>query len=152
MIPLNERHLKRLLSEYVRYYHEDRTISDWKKTRRTNAPCRNRVMTLRSYPFAGLAVCIIVTIWPPKYRSCFSVMNFEKSRKSCLKPFAIRLRPNTPESTEFCPRLISRADSKTRPRIRLTRCAFLILARHRCGFHFGEAHVDPVNMVGRAHY
>src|SRR5580765_3802316 len=25
VIPLNERHLKRLLSEYVRYYHEDRT-------------------------------------------------------------------------------------------------------------------------------
>ena len=25
MVPLNERHLKRLLSEYVRYHHEDRT-------------------------------------------------------------------------------------------------------------------------------
>jgi len=25
VIPLNEAHLKRLLSEYVRYYHEDRT-------------------------------------------------------------------------------------------------------------------------------
>jgi putative transposase len=25
MIALDERHLKRLLSEYVRYYHEDRT-------------------------------------------------------------------------------------------------------------------------------
>ena len=25
IIPLNERHLKRLLSEYIRYYHEDRT-------------------------------------------------------------------------------------------------------------------------------
>lgn len=25
VIPLNERHLKRLLSEYIRYYHEDRT-------------------------------------------------------------------------------------------------------------------------------
>jgi transposase InsO family protein len=25
IIPINERHLKRLLSEYIRYYHEDRT-------------------------------------------------------------------------------------------------------------------------------
>lgn len=25
VIPLNERHLKRLLTEYVAYYHEDRT-------------------------------------------------------------------------------------------------------------------------------
>jgi transposase InsO family protein len=25
VIPVNERHLKRLLSDYVRYYHEDRT-------------------------------------------------------------------------------------------------------------------------------
>jgi putative transposase len=25
VIPFSERHLKRLLSEYVRYYHEDRT-------------------------------------------------------------------------------------------------------------------------------
>ncbi len=25
MIPLNERHLKRLLTEYIRYYHVDRT-------------------------------------------------------------------------------------------------------------------------------
>lgn len=25
MIVLNERHLKRLMAEYVRYYHEDRT-------------------------------------------------------------------------------------------------------------------------------
>ena len=25
MIVLNERHLKRLMNEYVRYYHEDRT-------------------------------------------------------------------------------------------------------------------------------
>ena len=25
VIPVNERHLKRLLAEYIRYYHEDRT-------------------------------------------------------------------------------------------------------------------------------
>jgi transposase InsO family protein len=31
VIPLNERHLRRLLSEYVRYYHEDRTHLSLKK-------------------------------------------------------------------------------------------------------------------------
>lgn len=31
VIPLNERHLKRLLSEYVRYYHSDRTHLGLKK-------------------------------------------------------------------------------------------------------------------------
>jgi hypothetical protein len=29
VIALNERHLKRLVSEYVRYYHEDRPILAW---------------------------------------------------------------------------------------------------------------------------
>jgi putative transposase len=28
IVALNERHLKRLLTEYVRYHHEDRRISD----------------------------------------------------------------------------------------------------------------------------
>jgi hypothetical protein len=31
VIVLNERHLKRLTREYVRYYHDDRTILDWTK-------------------------------------------------------------------------------------------------------------------------
>jgi putative transposase len=35
VIPLNERHLKRLVSEYVRYYHEDRTHLGLKK----DTPC-----------------------------------------------------------------------------------------------------------------
>jgi len=42
IIPLNERHLKRLLSEYVRYYHEDRTHlglgKDTPATRTTEQP------------------------------------------------------------------------------------------------------------------
>jgi hypothetical protein len=29
VIALNERHLKRLVCEYVRYYHEDRTHLGW---------------------------------------------------------------------------------------------------------------------------
>ena len=32
VITLNERHLKRLMSEYVRYYHEDRTIWTSRRT------------------------------------------------------------------------------------------------------------------------
>ncbi len=30
---MNERHLKRLLSDYVRYYQEDRTHLDWGRER-----------------------------------------------------------------------------------------------------------------------
>jgi putative transposase len=47
VIPLNERHLKRLLSEYVSYYHEDRThIGLSKRTPggRTPTPCRGRLI------------------------------------------------------------------------------------------------------------
>jgi putative transposase len=40
VVPLNERHLRRLLSEYVRYYHEDRTHLSLKKD--TPASRKNR--------------------------------------------------------------------------------------------------------------
>ena len=42
VIALNERHLKRLLSEYVRYYHEDRTHLGLGKG---TPQCRSRTMT-----------------------------------------------------------------------------------------------------------
>jgi len=48
VIVLNERHLKRLLSEYVRYYHEDRThlgLSKETPGRRIRSASRGRVIT-----------------------------------------------------------------------------------------------------------
>jgi putative transposase len=43
VIPVNERHLKRLLSEYIRYYHEDRThLGLAKRTPGNRVPLTNR--------------------------------------------------------------------------------------------------------------
>jgi len=39
IIPLNERHLKRLLSEYIRYYHFDRTHLGLGKDTPHSRPC-----------------------------------------------------------------------------------------------------------------
>jgi putative transposase len=41
IIPLNERHLKRLLSEYIRYYHFDRTHLGLEKDTPHDRPCTN---------------------------------------------------------------------------------------------------------------
>ena len=45
VIVLNEQHLKRLLSEYVRYYHEDRTHLGLAKDTPTGRPAENRCGT-----------------------------------------------------------------------------------------------------------
>jgi hypothetical protein len=42
VIILNERHLKRLLSEYVRYYHEDRTHFGLQKETPHRRPTQHR--------------------------------------------------------------------------------------------------------------
>ena len=41
VIVLNERHLKRLMSEYVRYYHDDRTHLGLEKQTPASATCAN---------------------------------------------------------------------------------------------------------------
>ena len=66
IIAVNERHLKRLLSEYVRYYHEDRTnLGLWKETRRTGfLPRASAASFLRH----GSAVCITATTELPSVR------------------------------------------------------------------------------------
>ena len=56
VIVLNERHLKRLVAEYVRYYHEDRTHLGLAKDTPASRPvsireaCGNRI---RSFPRVG---------------------------------------------------------------------------------------------------
>lgn len=57
VVPLNERHLKRLLSEYVRYYHEDRTHLGLEKdtpNRRLTAGIGHRSHVVSSPRLGGL--------------------------------------------------------------------------------------------------
>jgi transposase InsO family protein len=58
--PLNERHLKRLLSEYIRYYHFDRTHLGLEKDTPHDRPCTNPV-TPKSCLSQDSVGCIIVT-------------------------------------------------------------------------------------------
>jgi putative transposase len=53
VIALNERHLKRLLSDYVRYYHEDRTHLGLDKGTPNYRPCSASLGSVISYPRLG---------------------------------------------------------------------------------------------------
>jgi transposase InsO family protein len=60
IIAMNERHLKRLLSEYIRYYHEDRThLGLGKATPENRIPSRGSGAA--SFLSRGSAACIIGT-------------------------------------------------------------------------------------------
>src|SRR6266849_4725963 len=52
-IALNERHLKRLLSDYVRYYHEDRTHLGLNKETPNRRPCSAMLGGVISCPRLG---------------------------------------------------------------------------------------------------
>jgi len=55
VIVLNERHLKRLMSEYVLYYHEDRTHLGLAKDTPAGRPVAIRTTVgKRTYPFPRL--------------------------------------------------------------------------------------------------
>ena len=60
VIVLNERHLKRLMAEYVRYYLEDRTHLGLAKDTRL-APAHGA--QARFSPFLVSVACIIATQW-----------------------------------------------------------------------------------------
>jgi hypothetical protein len=71
VIAVNERHLKRLLSEYVRYYHEDRThLGLGKGTPSCRTPSRSsgRVLS-QERPGGG---CIIDMIGLPDTDQLFT--------------------------------------------------------------------------------
>jgi len=64
VIPLNERHLRRLLAEYIRYYHDDRTHLGLAKdtpTRRTPAKRSQQEAAWSRYP--DWVDCITATPW-----------------------------------------------------------------------------------------
>ena len=72
MIVLNERHLKRLMAEYVRYYHEDRThLGLVKDTPAGRLSADRPVMEILYDHSRDSAACIIATHWQRRRRLCF---------------------------------------------------------------------------------
>jgi hypothetical protein len=73
VIALNERHLKRLLAEYVSYHHEDRThLGLGKET----PGCRTRCVTSgRVLPMTDWAGCTTVMIGRPSPKTFPSILN-----------------------------------------------------------------------------
>ena len=73
VIILNERHLKRLLSCYLLYYHEDRIISDSRRTRQQAGLQRSALgPSARFNPFRDSVGCTIVMRWQLRLKSYFS--------------------------------------------------------------------------------
>jgi transposase InsO family protein len=64
VIALNERHLRRLLAEYVRYYHEDRTHLGLQK--QSVVLLQPKEGWHRLYRKHVWVDCIIATMWPPE--------------------------------------------------------------------------------------
>jgi transposase InsO family protein len=65
VIVLTRHHLKRLINEYVRYYHEDRTHLGLDKQLRRAATQRKQAPAVKSSPYHGSVDCIIAITWPP---------------------------------------------------------------------------------------
>jgi hypothetical protein len=73
VIILNERHLKRLMSSYLLYYHEDRThLGLAKDTPQVGLQKFARRVKARFNPFRDSAACTIVMRWPRRLKSHFS--------------------------------------------------------------------------------
>ena len=70
LLDVNERHLKRLLSSYLLYYHEDRTISDGQRTRQhVVQPKFGLRVKARFNPFRDSAGFTIATRWQRRLKS-----------------------------------------------------------------------------------
>ena len=82
MIILNERHLKRLMSSFLLYYHEDRThLGLAKDTPAGRATEIRSAGESRIQSFRESAGCTIVMRWQRRFKSCFS-----ESQILILKP------------------------------------------------------------------
>jgi transposase InsO family protein len=91
VIVLNERHLKRLMTEYIRYYHDDRTHLGLKK----QTPAGRQAVAssvggrkVISIPRLSVA-CIIATTSPSEllFRTSFNEVD-EEPREKCVRWFA----------------------------------------------------------------
>jgi hypothetical protein len=95
VIPLGERHLKRLLSEYVRYYHADRTHMGRAKDTPDGRDIAKLTDTSRilSFPRAGRLAsslqpsCLIATI--VLQSAVFRIFSFQE--RVCLYFLSVRL-------------------------------------------------------------
>jgi len=68
VIPFNKRHLKRLMTEYVRYHHDDRThLGLDKQTPASRKAVIALYRTRKSSPYPSSVVCIIATISRPSF-------------------------------------------------------------------------------------
>ena len=82
--------------EYIRYYHEDRTHLALKKEHlRAVKLWRPLIHIVESYRLQGLAVCIIVMIWPPEpaFEKTPRSSTRDGARDVVAKPFAASLAP-----------------------------------------------------------
>jgi putative transposase len=67
VIILNERHLKRLMADYIRYYHEDRTHLALEKRTPADRPVIENPCPSAEFSLCpDSATCIIATIWRPE--------------------------------------------------------------------------------------
>ena len=87
VIAVNERHLKRLLSEYVSYYHEDRTHLGLEKG--TPAGEFGPLSPVASCLTSDSADCIIVTIGLPDPANLSPILNIYV-RRMCPGPRLMR--------------------------------------------------------------
>ena len=79
VIPLGERHLKRLLADYVRYFHQDRTHLGLQRIRRITAPWRSRARSLSFCRSLDSAACIIATTQRPDASLSWPLQLFKKN-------------------------------------------------------------------------
>ena len=80
VIVLNERHLRRLMSEYVRYYHEDRThLALEKKTPAGRVSAENLDASCRVLSVPKLGGSITAMIWPPNSVFWYSAKKMKTS-------------------------------------------------------------------------
>jgi hypothetical protein len=93
IIPLNERHLCRLLREYVSYHNEDR-IHD---TLNKDAPTWRPVEQRPSPRWLGSEVCIIASAGEKLHEKPFPVAPGSRSIFGCRQPVALRLLARHPD-------------------------------------------------------
>jgi transposase InsO family protein len=73
VIVLNERHLKRLMSSYLLYYHQDRTHLGLARTRQQVGLQKFALRVKGGFnPFRDSVACTIVMRWQRRSKSCFS--------------------------------------------------------------------------------
>ena len=151
VIVLNERHLKRLMTEYVRYYHDDRThLGLEKQTPAGREAAERRAQVAGSSPCRGLAACTIATIWLPRGFPFDRIFHeTDEDREKCVCWLAVSgviplrqwLLPGHRSSSPPVDRVIAKYWT---PNSHQLRCAH--------GWNFGEAQLADLRVSGIFQY